>query len=289
MEFLSSLEPRGAIPSMSKEYNKSISINTTSINNKSITMTTLEMMRKDYKDDADIINELTNAPETVVDFDRTWNGRYEFVRCEECNGPVLGHRAEKCRKSNGGYEEALVKKYETSMRGTVMIREIIIKHINAQKIAEITFKQDRELELAKAMPAKTSLMIGRTEIPKWIGQEFDVWKKELEKWDENDKSSEETKYCNVIESLKKNDKIKDYVVNTLTEKTENDRRVSAILKVMAEKYERTESERCLALMAEIVNFKVDGGIENITDKFGRMMAEVKKIDLAANLDYAMTL
>ena len=88
------------------------------------------------------------------------------------------------------------------------VREIIIKHINANKMAEITFKQDRELELARAMPAKTSLMIGRTEIPKWIGQEFDVWKKEVEKWDENDKSSEETKYCNVIESLKKNDKIK---------------------------------------------------------------------------------
>merc|ERR1712101_50644 len=124
------------------------------------------------------------------------------------------------------------------------------------KIAEITF-QDRELELAKAMPAKTSLMIGRTEIPKWIGQVFDVWKKELEKWDENDRSSEETKYCNVIESLKKNDKMKDYVVNTLAEKTENDRRVSAILKVMAEKYERTMSERCLSLMAEIVNFKAE--------------------------------
>ena len=151
MEFLSSLEPRGAIPSMSKEYNKSIRINNKSINNTSIMMMTLEMMRKDYKDDADIINELTNAPETVVDFDRTWNGRYEFVRCEECNGPVLGHRAEKCRKV-----------------------------INANKMAEIPFKQDRELELARAIPAKTSLMIGRTEIPKWIGQEFEVWKKEME-------------------------------------------------------------------------------------------------------------
>ena len=47
-----------------------------------------------------------------------------------------------------------------------------------------------------------------------------------------------------MESLRKNDKIKDYVVNTLAEKTENDRKVSAILKVMAEEYERTESERC---------------------------------------------
>ena len=41
-------------------------------------MMTLEMMRKNYKDDADIINELTNAAETVMDFDRTWNGKYEF-------------------------------------------------------------------------------------------------------------------------------------------------------------------------------------------------------------------
>ena len=171
---------------------------------------TLEAMRKDYKDDADIINELTNTPEAVVDFDRTWNGKYEFVRCGECNGPMLGHRAEKCRKSNG-YEEVLVKKYETSLRSTLKIREIVITYINKQKMAEIEFKQDRELELAKNLPAKTSLMIGRTEIPKWIGQEFEVWKKELEKWDENDKSSDETKYCNVLESLKKNDKIKDFV------------------------------------------------------------------------------
>ena len=151
------------------------------------------------------------------------------------------------------------------------------------------YKQTREVELAKKFLSKRSLMIGRTDIPKWIGQEFDVWKKELEKQNENDQSSEETKYCNLIKSLKKNDKIKDYVISTLAEKTESDRKVTAILKVMAEKYENTMSERCLSLMAEIVNFKADGQIEKITDKFGRMMAEVKKIDLAANLDYAMTL
>ena len=57
--------------------------------------TTLETMRKDYKDDADIINELTNTPEAVVDFDRTWNGKYGFVICGEYNGPILGHKAKK--------------------------------------------------------------------------------------------------------------------------------------------------------------------------------------------------
>ena len=55
-----------------------------------------------------------------------------------------------------------------------------------------------------------------------------MWKKELEKWNENDKSSDETKYCNLLKSLKKNDKIKDFVVSTLTEKTENDRTVTPI-------------------------------------------------------------
>ena len=97
-----------------------------------------------------------------------------------------------------------------------------------------------------------------------------------------------TKYCNVLGSLKKNDKNKYVVVSVLTERTENDRKVVAFLKVMAEKYERTMSEKCLNLMAEMVNFKTEGGIENTTDKFGKMMAEVKKIDLATNLNFAMT-
>ena len=84
-----------------------------------------------------------------------------------------------------------------------------------------------------------------------------MWKRELEKWNENYKSSDETNYCNVLESLKKNEKIKDFVVSVLTEKTENDRKVAAILKVMSEKYERAMSEKCLNLMAEMVNFKTE--------------------------------
>merc|ERR1712112_437595 len=44
-----------------------------------------------------------------------------------------------------------------------------------------------------------------------------------------------------------------------------------------------------SLMSEIVNFKTEGGIENTVDRFGKMMAEVRKLDLAANLNFAMTL
>ena len=61
------------------------------------------------------------------------------------------------------------------------------------------------------------------------------------------------------------------------------------MKVISEKYERTMSDKFLSLMAEMVNFKTEGGIENTTDRFGKMMAEVRKLDLAANLNFAMML
>ena len=85
---------------------------------------TLETMRKDYKSDEDIIDEFMKTPEVVVDFERTWNGKYEFVICGECNGPMVGHTAEKCRK-NDGYEDALVRKYETQMRSSVSIKSYL--------------------------------------------------------------------------------------------------------------------------------------------------------------------
>ena len=40
--------------------------------------------------------------------------------------------------------------------------------------------------------------------PVWIGQKFDKWRLEIEKWKENNKSTEEDKYVDLLESLKKN-------------------------------------------------------------------------------------
>ena len=65
-----------------------------------------------------------------------------------------------------------MRKYETHMRSSVHIRTILNKYMDTKRKEEMDYKQTREVELAKELPAKTSLMIGRTEIPKWIGQEF---------------------------------------------------------------------------------------------------------------------
>ena len=54
---------------------------------------------------------------------------------------MLGHRAKKCRK-NDGYEEAIVRKYETSLRSSLKIRDILITYMNMQKKSEMDYKQD---------------------------------------------------------------------------------------------------------------------------------------------------
>ena len=90
---------------------------------------------------------------------------------------MLGYRAEKCRKFGGGYDEAVVKRFETNLRSSKRLREILNTFMDTKRKEEIDFKQNREMELQKGMPQKTSLMIGRTEIPKWVGQDIDVWKK----------------------------------------------------------------------------------------------------------------
>jgi len=85
----------------------------------------LETMRKDYKTNDNIVNELMKTPEDVLDFHRTWNSIYSFVRCGEYNGPMLGHRSEKCRKLGCGYDEIVVKKFETNVKSAKNIREIL--------------------------------------------------------------------------------------------------------------------------------------------------------------------
>ena len=148
---------------------------------------------------------------------------------------------------------------------------------------------NQKLELEKALPQRTNVMIGRTEIPKWSGQSYKVWKKEIEKWTANDKSTDEAKYCNILESLKENDTVKEYTMSQIVERTERLRTVKSILDIMDEKYLKTVGEKTLELMKNITEYKTDGTVEELIDNFGRMMTEVEKIELAQNLNYALTL
>ena len=41
------------------------------------------------------------------------------------------------------------------------------------------------------------------QVPLWVGQKFDKWKNEIVTWNRNPNQSDEEKYLDVIESLKK--------------------------------------------------------------------------------------
>ena len=91
--------------------------------------------------DNEIVNELGLDVENVLDLDRTLNGKFEFLHCGECGGPLLGHRAEKCRQLNGvRYEDVLGKGFEDRLKAVDGFRKILKKHIEAEKEKEVKNK-----------------------------------------------------------------------------------------------------------------------------------------------------
>ena len=81
-------------------------------------------------------------------------------------------------------------------------------------------------------PTTTQLVKSRWP-PVWVGQKFDKWRLEINKWKENNKSTEEDKFVDLLESLKKNETIKEFVTKTLVDKVGNTRTVDRVLTVMA--------------------------------------------------------
>ena len=141
------------------------------------------------------------------------------------------------------------------------------------------------------MARATTQLVKARPPPLWSGQKFDRWKVEVESWYENNKSSEEEKYIDLLESLKKNEVIKEFVVNTLVEKVGTTRTVMRILEVMTEKFDKNMSEKTNEIMRKISSegFKSDKNIDKRIDRFGDIIREMKKIKLAENLNYAMGL
>ena len=69
-------------------------------------------MKNNYKKIDDITYKIRHSEiEDLVEFDN--NGKYEFIRCETCDGPILGHIEAKCRNLEGiRYDEQIVKSFK---------------------------------------------------------------------------------------------------------------------------------------------------------------------------------
>merc|ERR1712105_525975 len=124
--------------------------------------------------------------------------------------------------------------------------------------------------------------------PLWTGQKFDKWKLEIEKWTENNKSTEEDKYVDLMESLKKNETIKDFVTKTLVEKIGVTRTVKRVLDMMAEKYSKTTCEKIMETMKKISGFQTDNKVDVLINRFEEMVTETETLGLAERLRYALS-
>jgi len=92
----------------------------------------------------------------------------------------------------------------------------------------------------------------------------------------------------LLESLKKNDTIKDFVTKTLIEKVGEMRTVDRVLNVMAEKYSKMTCEKIKDTMKKISEFKTNDKVDNLIDNFDEMLIEIKTLDLARRLEYAVS-
>ena len=86
----------------------------------------------------------------------------------------------------------------------------------------------------------------------------EIMKNEVESWDRGNKDTPIVKYNDLIESLKKNNDIKDYVVTVILDRTQeaDDRSVDKILAILAEKYAKTTVETSKDILKEILEFEM---------------------------------
>ena len=134
------------------------------------------------------------------------------------------------------------------------------------QIAEAVKVAVETIEKKSRPEEKTTQLVKPRFPPLWSGQEFDRWRIEVEKWFDNNKSTDEEKYIDLLKNLKKNEVIKEFVVKTLVEKVGEIRTVKKIPEVKTAKFTKTTCE-----------------------KIAEMITETDKIRLAENLKYAMGL
>ena len=88
-------------------------------------MTTINEMKTKYKQLEEITAEIQNSDvETLLKFDG--DGKYEFLKCETCDGPILGHQETGCRSLNGiRYNGRIVKSFENWLDRIPLLRNAV--------------------------------------------------------------------------------------------------------------------------------------------------------------------
>ena len=106
------------------------------------------------------------------------NGEYEYLECENCDGPMLGHQVAKCRH-NEGYEEKTLVRFKKWLDKIPELRKQLEER--AREMADRATGNQAEMMgrvIWDATEARgTTQLVKARQPPVWTGQRFDKWRK----------------------------------------------------------------------------------------------------------------
>ncbi len=127
--------------------------------------------------------------------------------------------------------------------------------------------------------------------PMWGDETFERYQEQVLHWDANSKDSDLNKYQDLLEVLKKKKGLKDYVMNTVLDRTQIEgRTVRKVLEVLREKYEKTYAEKTEVMIEKIMALMKVGENESgeqTWDKFYRLVSEFEKMNLNEHPRYML--
>jgi hypothetical protein len=140
---------------------------------------------------------------------------------------------------------------------------------------------------------KSSIQVSKAKVPPmWVGTDFERWKIDILAWSGHNKDDDYTKSQDLLESLKKNPQVKQYVIDVLLDgtKVDADKMVQKVLELMSEKFAKTQPEHLRDLFHKMIKLEMgdDESCEDYWDRFFALVVEMEKEEVENHLLFLMS-
>ena len=199
--------------------------------------------------------------------------------------------------SRAKYENHLITKHRISTEKTTY------KSDSKQDLTLLNILSNQNTMLEKLVnksveTPKPSQLLKPKLPPVWIGQEFEVFDKEVSEWTENNLEDEYEKYGKIIESLKKNNDVKglkEYMIDvfmpTAKEKPRAELTVKFLMGKLKVRFGKSKLEKLQGVLRTILNFSVNSSETDIefVDRFSRLMIQIENEKVADHFKFLMSI
>ena len=227
--------------------------------------------------------------------------------CETCSQLLFNHKPGVCTRSVSAETEYTAEQISEIVSG---LSEDVVNTIIENTKTEIqgnSFKSDNfgnSDSLASAFQNLADVLkqqrlppsqVTKVKIPPvWVKESFTDFKTEVLAWETAHPGDEYTKYCELLNELKRNkvrNGLSDFVSTVVVEKTRNNKTVSGILNLLEDKYELSKKEKFEILVGRIKSFKPsknDSG-EHVLGLLERIERDFENLEVCKNFNYFLAI